>query len=324
MNGKLGQRVLLMVVISLGNGFAFPGRAQEAPAVNKKVETVGTIPSSGYTEGLCQTPDGAVYVTGIDEQVFWKVSPNGQVEKFASAPAHIMVPLVTKSGFIATARKGSSPRTPLAGSVGVEPGSAVHIDFSVDVGTEILVIDKAGKITDTVPGPKGAYFNGIAYSGHGFYVIADSGSPVIWRLDLARKKIEPWYKDDQLNSPDDARPNNIAGNGIKVHDDWVYVAVTSRNAIYRVQMDSKGRPKGALTMFAQGFRPDDFDITKDGTIYLPSGTSLFKISPTGEVSKFLDGAGLSAAVRISLDGKWVYWPTRGGTEPQRLLRVAIP
>jgi sugar lactone lactonase YvrE len=206
----------------------------------------------------------------------------------------------------------------------VEPGSAVHIDFSVDVGTGILVIDKTGKVTDTIPGPQGAYFNGIAYAGHGFYVIADSGSPVIWRFDLAKRHFEPWLKDGQLSAPADARPNNIAGNGIKVYDGWVYVAVTSRNAIYRIRMDSKGGPKGALTMFAQGFRPDDFDITKDGTIYLPSGTSLFKISPAGEVTKFLDGAGLSAATRISLDGKWVYWPTRGGTEPQRLLRVAIP
>ncbi|MGD0965820.1 MAG: hypothetical protein ABSA57_18185 [Candidatus Acidiferrales bacterium] len=324
MDRKLGQCLLLAAVFACGNALALVGRAQDTSAGSRKIETVGTIPSSGYTEGLCQTADGTVYVTGIDEQVFWKVRPNGQVEKFASTPAHIMVPLVTKDGFIATARKKAAPRTPLAGGIGVEPGSAVHIDFSVDVGTEILVIDKTGKVTDTVPGPKGSYFNGIAYAGHGFYVIADSGSPIIWRLDLAKKQIESWLKDDQLSSPVDARPNNIAGNGIKVHDGWVYVAVTSRNAIYRVQMDSKGRPRGPLTIFAQGFRPDDFDIAKDGTIYLPSGTSLFKISPTGEVSKFLDGAGLSAATRISLDGKWVYWPTRGGTEPQRLLRVAIP
>ena len=324
MDRKLGQCLLLAAVFACGNALALVGRAQDTSAGSRKIETVGTIPSSGYTEGLCQTADGTVYVTGIDEQVFWKVRPNGQVEKFASTPAHIMVPLVTKDGFIATARKKAAPRTPLAGGIGVEPGSAVHIDFSVDVGTEILVIDKTGKVTDTVPGPKGSYFNGIAYAGHGFYVIADSGSPIIWRLDLAKKQIESWLKDDQLSSPVDARPNNIAGNGIKVHDGWVYVAVTSRNAIYRVQTDSKGRPRGPLTIFAQGFRPDDFDIAKDGTIYLPSGTSLFKISPTREVSKFLDGAGLSAATRISLDGKWVYWPTRGGTEPQRLLRVAIP
>jgi hypothetical protein len=89
-------------------------------------------------------------------------------------------------------------------------------------------------------------------------------------------------------------------------------------------MDSQGAPKGPLKMFAQGFRPDDFDIARDGTIYLPSGTSLFKLSPTGEVSTFLEGAGLSAAAMVSGDGKWLYWPTRGGSEPQRLLRVAIP
>jgi len=323
MNRTVGGCVLRAVAFVVGTAFALSARAQDL-AGGRKIETVATIPSAGYTEGLCQTVDGTVYVTGLDEQVFWKVSPNGQVQKFATPPAHIMVPLVTKDGFIATARRGVSPRTPLPGGVGVEPGSAVHIDFSVDVGTGILVIDKTGKVTDTIPGPKGAYFNGIAYAGHGFYVIADSGSPVIWRFDLAKRHFEPWLKDDQLAAPADARPNNIAGNGIKVHDGWVYVAVTSRNAIYRIRMDSKGGPKGALTMFAQGFRPDDFDITKDGTIYLPSGTSLFKISPAGEVTKFLDGAGLSAATRISLDGKWVYWPTRGGTEPQRLLRVAIP
>jgi sugar lactone lactonase YvrE len=315
--------VLPAVALVVGTVFVLSARAQDL-AGTRKIETVGTIPSAGYTEGLCQTADGTVYVTGLDDQVFWKVSPNGQVQEFATPPAHIMVPLVTKDGFIATARRGASPRTPLPGGGGVEPGSAVHIDFSVDVGTEILVIDKTGKVTDTIPGPKGAYFNGIAYAGHGFYVMADSGSPFIWRFDLAKRQFEPWLKDDQLAAPADPRPNNIAGNGIKVHGGWVYVAVTSRNAIYRIRMDSKGRPKGALTMFAQGFRPDDFDIARDGTIYLPSGTSLFKISPAGEVTRFLDGAGLSAATRVSLDGKWVYWPTRGGTEPQRLLRVAIP
>lgn len=324
MSRKLARCVCLVILAVWGNAANLVVRAQDTPAGTRKIETVGTIPSSGYTEGLCQTADGTVYVTGIDEQVFWKVRPNGTVEKFASPPAHIMVPLVTKSGFIATARQGASPRTPLPGGAGVEPGNAVHIDFTVDVGTEILVIDKAGKITDTIPGPKGAYFNGIAYAGHGFYVIADSGSPVIWRLDLARKQIQPWLRDDQLSAPADARPNNIAGNGIKVHNGWVYVGVTSRNAIYRVQMDSKGRPKGALTMFAKGFRPDDFDISKDGTIYLPVGGSMLKISPTGDVTTFIENTGLSAAARISPDGKWLYWPTRGGTQPQRLLRVAIP
>ena len=38
-------------------------------------------------------------------------------------------------------------------------------------------------------------------------------------------------------------------------------------------------------LFADGFGPDDFDITKDGTIYLPSGNTMVQISPTGKVMK---------------------------------------
>jgi sugar lactone lactonase YvrE len=320
MNGNCGQCVLLMVAVAMANAFAPPGRAGNAPVGSGKMETVAILPSSGYTESLCQTPDGSIYVTGIDDRVIWKVSPNGQVEKFASTPAHIMVPLVTKDGFIATARQRTAPHFPATGNF----STAMRVDYSADVGPEILVLDKAGKVTDTIPGPKGAYLNGIADAGHGFYVIADSAGPTVWRLDLAKKRIEPWFKDELLSAPAGASIN-VAGNGIKVHGGWVYVGVSGREAIYRVRMDSQGRPKGALTLFAKGFRPDDFDITRDGTIYVPNGTSLFRVSPAGEVSNFLDGAGFSAAAMISLDGKWVYWPTRDGrAKPQRLLRAAIP
>jgi hypothetical protein len=280
-------------------------------------ETVATLPSTGATEGLCETSDGSFYVTGIDDQVLWKISSDGTVSKFSTLPAHIMGPLVTSKGFVATARRNTAPRVAL-------PNGGIRLDLSVDIGTEVLEIDRSGKTVDTIPGPKGAYFNGIADTGHGFYVIADSAGPTIWRLDLAKKKITPWLKDDDLlSSPTDAKVN-IAGNGLKVHDNWVYIGVSSRNAIYRIQMDSRGNPKHKLMLFAQGFGPDDFDITKNGTIYLPSGNTMYEISPTGKVTKFLDDVPGGPASRISLDGAWLYWSTRGGTEPQRLLRVAIP
>src|SRR5690348_5403809 len=76
-------------------------------------ETVATLPSAGATEGLCETADGFFYVTGIDDQVLWKITPNGKVDKFAVVPAHIMVPLVTKRGFVATARRNTAPRVTL-------------------------------------------------------------------------------------------------------------------------------------------------------------------------------------------------------------------
>jgi hypothetical protein len=50
---------------------------------------------------------------------------------------------------------------------------------------------------------------------------------------------------------------------------------------------------------------------------------MYRISPSGEATKMLDNVPGGAATMVSSDGKWVYWPTRGGTMPQRLLRAAI-
>ena len=120
-------------------------------------------------------------MTGIEDQVFWKISTDGTVSKFSTVPAHIMVPLVTANGFIATARRNTAPRVTL-------PNGGIRFDLSVDIGTEVMEIDKSGKVVDIIPGPMGAYFNGIADTGHGFYVIADSAGPTIWKLDLATRR----------------------------------------------------------------------------------------------------------------------------------------
>jgi hypothetical protein len=115
----------------------------------------------------------------------------------------------------------------------------------------------------------------------------------------------------------------IGANGIKVREGWVYVTVTGRNAIYRVQLGANGGPTGALTKFAEAFRPDDFHVGRDGTLYASSGMIMYEVSASGEVSKLLENVPGGAATLVSRDGKWLYWPTRGGTAPQRLLRTAI-
>ncbi len=38
---------------------------------------------------------------------------------------------------------------------------------------------------------------------------------------------------------------------------------------------------------------------------------------------FLDNVPNGASTWVTKDGKWLYWPTRGGDAPQRLLRVAL-
>jgi len=220
-------------------------------------------------------------------------------------------------GFVLTAFQKSFRRPPPP--PGSQPQGGGGPDFS-DVGPVILVLDKTGNLTATIPGEKGQAFNGIATAGKGWYLAADSNASSLWRVDPAKKTIELWLKDD-LMAPTGTPA--IGANGIKVHDGWVYVSVTARGSIYRVQIGPDGKPKGALTLFAQGLRPDDFDITKDGTIYSPTGNSINKVSPSGEVSVFLAGVPGGPAALVDKSGKWLYWPTRGGKDPQRLLKAPI-
>ena len=283
------------------------GQAQNAAPANNKVETVAMLPSSANTENIAQGADGSFYVTGLPDRVLYKITPNGRVENIYTAPSlSAFVGVATNKDEIVLGVFQRPYLRPNSGQAGGPP----QLDMS-NVGSQILILDSKGKLKATINGQDGQFFNGIAYAGNGSYLITDTAGTTILRLDPAAKKIEPWVKDDLL-----ARQN-----GIKVHRGWVYVACTDK--LYRIQMDSNGKPKGGPMLFAQGVRTDDFSIAPDGSLYTSSGMTMFKVSPTGEVTKFLDNVPNGASTWVTKDGKWLYWPTRGGDAPQRLLRVAL-
>ena len=282
-------------------------RAQNSASANNKVETVATLPSSKNTENIAQGADGSFYITGLPDRVLYKITPNGRVENFYTAPSlSAFVGVATNKDEIVLGVFQRPYLRPNSGQGGGPP----QLDMS-NVGSQVLILDSKGKLKATINGQEGQFFNGIAYAGNGSYLITDTAGTAILRLDPAAKKIEPWFKDDLL-----ARQN-----GIKVHNGWVYVACIDK--LYRIQMDSNGKPKGGPMLFAQGVRTDDFSIAPDGSLYTSSGMTMFKVSPTAEVTKFLDNVPNGASTWVTKDGKWLYWPTRGGDAPQRLLRVAL-
>ena len=280
--------------------------AQGAPAF----ETVATIPAAD-TENLTETADGSMYVTTMDAKTVYRVTPDRRVEKFATLPSVAYVVGIANDGdgFALTATERTFRRPSAA-------GQPPQIDFS-DAGTEVVLLDKSGKITATIPGPKGSFFNGIAPAGtrRGVYLIADSNGDTIWQVEARTKRLEPWLKDPVLAPNETVR---IGANGIKVQNGWVYI--NSRGTMYRVQIGADGKPKGGLMTVAQGIRTDDFAVAADGTIFL---TSMMKISPAGQVSPFVERAPTGPAMIVSRDQKWLYWSTRGSDPQQRLLRTAI-
>ena len=277
------------------------GQAQSQPG--GAVETVATFDSPEATENITQTADGTIVVTGMDDHVLWKVTPGRSPERIPMPAGVTMAVGVAPSddgGVVVTASERSFRR----------PGQTPPIDFS-DVGPLVLMLDRTGKVTSTTKGGKGQFFNGIASAGGGKFLMADNFSGTVWQFDAATKQITAWLKDPAVPGP----------NGIKVLNGWVYVS--TRNGLMRVQIEN-GRPKGMPMVMAKEARADDFAVAQDGSVYFPSGTSIMKVSASGEISTIRENIQGGPAAWVSRDGRWLYWPTRGGTGPQKVLRIPLP
>jgi hypothetical protein len=297
------DRIVVLVVISGCLAVVVHAQRHPNPTVwNSKIEIVATLPAPRNTENIGQGDDGSFYVTSIDDVILWKISPNGMVQKFFSDPS--------LAAFVGVATDKDDIVLGVFQRSYLRPGEGYHLDMS-NVGSQVLILDKNGNRKSTIDGQEGQFFNGIARAGHGVFLITDENGMAVLRLDMAEKKIRPWIKDALLDHP----------NGIKVHNGWVYIGC--RDKIYRVQMDSHLQPEGGPVLFAQGPETDDFAIAPDGTMYISSDTDMWKVSPTGEVSKFLDNAPNGPSAWVTKDGKWLYWPTRLGSGERKLVRVAL-
>jgi hypothetical protein len=285
---------------------AAAGLAWAQSGDTSKVEKAATLTSTA--EALAEMPDGSILITDNGANRVVRLAPNGELSDFAKLPAHAQVVIVTKDGFLVTGHerlpsgmRGGPPPAP-APSGGPMPNGFLNL------GTQVIALDKSGAVVKTYPGGPESFFNGITEAGKKV-LIADSIGGTIWQFDKS-KGVQPWLKDDLL-APAPGGRGFPGANGIKAHGGWVYVSNTTRDAIYRVEMDGKGNPKGSLALFATITGPDDFDFAKDGSLYAPSGMSIVKISPAGEVTKFLDPVQGGATAMITKDQHWLYWGSRG-------------
>jgi sugar lactone lactonase YvrE len=281
---------LLLIAASV----ASPGFAKKSEG-ELTVETMATLPEGEALEALTELPSGTIYFTVAAwtvNQTVWKISPGGQPEKFVDLPAHPLGLISTKDGFLLTAVTQHGD--------GTAPVS--------DYGGQVIVLNKSGVVSKVIHTDPRSFPNGITQA-RKVFLVADSFGGAIWRVNPSKKTMEPWLRDDLL-APVPGRRGSGA-NGLKALGDWVYVTNTSRGAMYRVKIDSKGRPASALALWAPVPVPDDFGIANDGTIYIPSNGKMLKISPQGEVSTFQEGVGASSAAIVSRDQHWLYWVTRG-------------
>jgi hypothetical protein len=294
----LSYVALFMTACMLTSGILM---AQNAP----KIETVLTLPQekNGQTENITEGPDGAIYITAAFDRIVWKIR-DGKAEKFFSSPMHEVISGIAwdKDEVVVSALR----KTPFPPRVEGQRG----LTLNKEIGAQALILDKSGKLKAMVDGQDPEFFNGLARAGDHWYLITDTAGSQVLSLDTKAKKIETWIHDPQLRT-----------NGIKVNKDWVYL--TSGDKVYRVQIGPDRKPKGGAVLYAEGAPTDDFGIAPDGTLYLPSGKTMVKISPSGQSSIFLTDIETqnSPAAWVTRDGKWLYWTERAG--PAKVKRARL-
>ena len=285
-----------------------PAPPPVAPSVESPAaQTFATLPSSLPTENICQQADGSIYVTLIDDKKVVRVDSNGKVSDFARIP--------TATGLLGVACGDGE----IAVGAFTKTFRGIPKRYS-DTGTHIMVYDLAGVLKKDIIGVKSAGINGLAPGGKGIYYGGDSASGTIYRIDTATGTMSPWFKDDRFAPDTDA---GAGINGVKAKNGWLYFSGPVMNGLYKIKIGPSGKPQGGLVPVELGIRVDDFDVASDGSVYFPAGGIFYKVSANGVVTPIAYPIQGGPSAIVDNNGKWVYWSTRGGTGPQRLMRIAL-
>jgi uncharacterized protein YciI len=220
------------------------GRSSPAPARQIASWEPGT-----FLESIVVAPDGAAYVANHGAGAVDRVR-DGRIERFAKLPHEVTGLLLRlEGGLLATGREKGGPDT-------------------------VYAISVTGEVKTLATVPEAGFLNGMTWLKDGVALIADSDAGVIWRLDVAARRVEPWARDALLDHADAAThfPANTgfpAANGVKRRGDSVYVSNSGRGVILRIPVLSEDRA-GKPEVWAENIVADDFAFDEAGDLYVPT------------------------------------------------------
>ncbi len=109
--------------------------------------------------------------------------------------------------------------------------------------------------------------NGITFGPDGTLFAADSVNGRILHLPAGAHELRLWLDHEALRPTGTEDPVLSTGaNGVKIHDEYLYVSNSARGAIYRVEIHN-GAP-GAVAEYLDGYPVDDFAFDAMGVLYL--------------------------------------------------------
>lgn len=248
--------------------------------------TVASYPAGTFLENLAEAPDGTLLVTSYFDRTLLAWDGTGAPVALASLDVHPVGVLVRDDGIVLTAHGKSFAEGPAFRQTNA-----------------FVILGPDGEPVRTIPVPDALFLNGLVEITPGIILAADSLAGRIWQLDLASGAVKEWLADPLLATDPAATGQSPGANGLKIHDGWLYVSNSSRQALYRVPLDGAAAA-GPLKAFAATGPIDDFAFLPDGTIAAAShGAALIGIDAGGAVSTLLaDGCDGCTSVAVRRGG----------------------
>jgi len=212
------------------------------------------FPKPAFIENIAGDDQGNLYVTSVDEGKVYRVDTSGKAEDYAKTDGR------------------------LAGIVAVDDKNFLCGGWLADGVPTIYFLDAQQRLIPKLSVPTALFFNGMAALAPGSFLICDAYAGLLWKYDLDSNQVIPWLRHEFLTRVD---PNNAmpAANGIKVHEDTVFVSNTARNTLLAIPLIA-GQP-GEPAIYLDDVNLDDFAIDANGTIYATTHifNSVIEIKP---------------------------------------------
>jgi hypothetical protein len=199
-------------------------------------------------ENITVRPDGSADLTFALAAQVARVGPTGRVQILAQLPTGAGCPLTGAPG-VST------------GIVQIPDGTFYVGLCTGSAGTQgVWRVRPDGSVKRFAALPANGVPNGLALDPlHGYFYMTDSYLSTVWRISLWDGTATAWATGPEL-APD----GFIGANGLKLHDDAVWVTNTQHGTLLRIPIRPNGAA-GPIQQVASGLSGiDDFDFTGPG------------------------------------------------------------
>ena len=307
---------------------------------NVKVETLFQFPNNGsWIDNLVVRSDGNLLLTRLDTPEVWFVnttSGNATLAySFPNVTSCFGISEIDDNVFaVVVGNFSTKTYKPDAGSFSVQ-----KLDFSNTISTEEERVFDQPDASEIVALPEALALNGMATFSResNLVLIADSPKGAVWRVNTETGDYAVALNHTTMMPANGPLPLGV--NAVTVVDNYVYYTSTTRMEYCRVKVDKEANPVGDFEVIASGFLPDNLEVTKDGSAYIPTDpqNSVVRISPYGQISLVAGGQTSTelpgpTSLRLSEDRQTLYVGTSGGqvapvlgtfSEPAKIVKITL-